>query len=352
MAAANKREKISWHGVGGDRMASQGLSPLIHCRDMAFIGFVDVIKNLRTILGNMARVKRDLIAQNVDALLLIDYPGFNLKMAKFAKSRGIKVIYYITPQLWAWHKSRVYQMRDFVDEIINIFPFEVDFYKSYGITSHYFGHPITEGLAPASSKNEFNERFSIGSQQAIGLLAGSRASEVKNNLPIFYNAFRLYKEENPAAIALVSVVGGLDKSLYTVPSDLKEHVRLVEDMPYDVMAYSELVLICSGTATLETACFETPMIVCYHTGWFTSLIVKWILKIKEICLVNIVNGSTVVPELLQKEFNPVRVFEEMNRVLLDADNMRKNLSVVREKLSHENVSEQVATFVLEKTIHA
>lgn len=348
MKEANKEANISWSGIGGDRMKIEGLNTLIHCSAMAFIGFVDVIKNIRAILSNMNKVKKDILLKKPDAIILVDYPGFNLKIAKFAKKNKIKVFYYITPQLWAWHKSRVYQMRDFVDEIINIFPFEVEFYKSYGIESNYFGHPLTEGLIAEIDQASFLDECNLQNKKVIGLLAGSRESEVRENLPKFIEAFDLYKQKNPEAIAVISKVSNLPSSLYTIPSTLKSSVIMVEDKPYSIMKYSEFVLICSGTATLETACFNTPMIVCYHTGWLTSQIVKRILKIEHISLVNIIYGSKIVPELLQDDFTVENLFEEMKTLEANKSIVKENLKKVENKLKHEDVSKNVAKFILSR----
>jgi lipid-A-disaccharide synthase len=346
MKALNKKAEINWLGVGGDKMIAEGLkNPIRHCREMAFIGFFEVLKNLPQILKNLKDVKAEIAFQKPDAVILIDYPGFNLKLAKFAKQQGLKVIYYITPQLWAWHKSRVYQMRDFVDHIINIFPFEVDFYNSYGIKSHYFGHPLTEGLSTNFTEIEFRKKHQLGDKMIIGILPGSRDSEVFKNLPIYFQALQQFSKEDDAFVAVVAKVNSVDETLYTTPKNLEDKVRMIDGEVYDIMAHSHFVLICSGTATLETACFKTPMIVTYQTSTLTYIIAKWLVKIEMISLVNIVRGKLIVPELIQHAVTSENIVHEIKLILGNRDLIVNELTHVYNSLKHEHVSDNVANFI-------
>ncbi|MEJ2594267.1 MAG: lipid-A-disaccharide synthase [bacterium] len=336
---------------GGDRMEAQGGTIIKHYRDLAFMGFVEVLINLRTILGNIKFCKQDIVDYQPDVVILVDYPGFNLRIARFAKNKGFKVIYYISPQVWAWKKSRVKTIRKYVDRMIVILPFEKDFYAEYGMDVDFVGHPLLDALESENieGKAEFLRKNNLTNDPIVALLPGSRKMEVEKMLKIMLQVvphFPVYQ----FAIAGVS----------TVPVELYE--RLVGSLPvkiligqsHDLLYHADAALVTSGTATLETALIGVPEVVCYKGNRISFEIAKRIVDVKYISLVNLVMDRQVVTELIQQSLNEKNLKLELDRIINDENNRSRMLSdygELRRKLGETGASKRAADIILSELSH-
>jgi len=270
----NELEFRAW---GGERLLAQGVELAKHIKETAFMGLLDVLKGLGAIKENLNYCKKDILKYKPDALILVDYPGFNLKIAKFAKLQGIKVFYYISPKVWAWNKSRVIKIKRYVDELLVIFPFEVDFYQKYGMKVIYVGNPLLDEIG----KGNFSFSYSTD-KPIIALLPGSRKQEIEGILPEMLTIVNYY----PNHQFVIAATNNFSKEYYQ--SFIKEkNVALVFDETYGLLSNATAALVTSGTATLETALFKVPQVVCYKTNWITYILAKNLIKIKYLSLVNI-----------------------------------------------------------------
>lgn len=293
---------------GGDKMQAAGGNLVKHYKDLAFMGFVEVIKNLRTILGNISFCKKDILEFQPDALVLIDYPGFNLRIAKWAKKQGIRVVYYISPQIWAWHRSRVYDIRRDVDKMLVILPFEQAFFKEYGMDVEYVGHPLLDAL-----KNEPPHQENDRQTPVVALLPGSRQQEVQRILPEMLAVTKDFPEYK-------FVVGGtssLTRKYYH--GFLKDYpnVELVTGATYALLGKSYAALVKSGTSTLETALLDVPQVVCYAGNPVSYQIAKRLIKVKYISLVNLIADRPLVRELIQHDLNRENLKSALQEILTD-----------------------------------
>ena len=316
---------------GGDKMQAVGGELVKHYREMAFMGFVNVILNIRTIKRNMEFCKKDLFSYKPDVLILIDYPGFNLRIAEFAKQNNIKVYYYISPKLWAWKEYRVKKVRAFVDEMFTIFPFETAFYKKHGIDVNYVGNPlfdsITEFEKTAKSAAEFKAKNNLDERPIIALLAGSRVQEIKGTLPVMKKAVEGRNDYQ----VLLAGVSSVDKDLYAGILQ-GSNIKVLYDSTYDLLNNAHTALVASGTAALETALFQVPQTVLYKIegGILLHYIMVAVLKIDWVSLPNIILGKMAVKELLQKDMTVKKVSEELNLLLGDENYRNRILSDYRE----------------------
>lgn len=338
------------YGIGGEKMQAEGMELIYNIRELAFMGFLEVLQHLPLIRSVERTLAVLLKVRRPDVVLLIDYPGFNLRFARAVKQAGIKVVYYISPQVWAWNRGRVKKMKSLVDRMLVVFPFEVEIYRSEGIAVDFVGHPLLEELTEPQGRREFCKRYGLDEGKPIlGLFPGSRRQEIERLFPVMIGAARLLH----ASIGVQTVVGVssiLDADF--MRSFLRDDfpVQLVQHATYDCMKNADTALVTSGTATLEAGCYRTPMIVVYKTSFLTYVIGRLLVRIKNIGLVNIVAGRTIVPEILQWSVTPQRLAAEAGRLLGDADarwRMSDELSVVRERLGHAGASERVANVILE-----
>ena len=318
-----KDSKAEFRAWGGDLMQKQGAELVKHYRHMAYMGFVEVAVNLRKVLGNIALCKKDLEAYRPDAVILVDYPGFNLRIAKFAHEKGFKVFYYISPQVWAWKRRRVKKIKKTVDKMLVILPFEEEFYKKYGVDVTYVGNPLLDELAKFGTCNRsiFLRRNSLGEKrEIIALLPGSRKQEVKRTLGVMLKVIPYFPEYQ----FVIAGVSSIETSLYKKLIGRKD-VFLVENQTYELLQNASAAVVTSGTATLETALLSVPEVVCYKANGFSYQIAKRLIKVKYISLVNLVMGEEVVKELIQSDFTTENVVEELNRLLHDGKRQRKLL---------------------------
>jgi lipid-A-disaccharide synthase len=301
---------------GGDKMEVAGATLVKHYKELAFMGFLEVIKNLRTILKNIKFCKADILQYQPTAIILIDYPGFNLRIAKWAKEQGITVIYYISPQVWAWKENRVKLIKDCVDKMLVILPFEKEFYKKWNYEVEYVGHPLVEvvdGFLEASSKyQEASSKYQV-SGNTIALLPGSRQQEILKKLPIMLEVAKHFPDHQ----FVVAKAPGLDEHFYNELLAPYKNVSSVVNKTYELLVQSKAALVTSGTATLETALFAVPEVICYKGSAFSYQIAKRLIKIKFIGLVNLIMDKEVVKELIQDELTVENLKRELSLLLTD-----------------------------------
>ena len=344
--------KIDIRFWGGDLMTEAvGHAPVKHIRELAFMGFLEVVKNLRTIFRNISDCKKDIEAFKPDALVLIDYPGFNIRMAEWAKNKGIKTIYYISPKIWAWKQSRVHKIKRIIDHMFVILPFEKEFYKRFDYPVEYVGNPLIDAILQYEeiklSRDTFIQKNNLKSEPIIAILPGSRKQEVRLKLPVMLQAVK-----NMTGYQIV-IAGApsLDPSFYSefIQSD---SVHIVHGKTYDLLSASEAAIVTSGTATLEAAILNIPQVVCYKTSGISYAIAKRLIKIKYISLVNLIMDKEVVRELIQHACNPDSIRYELSLLLKGGENREKMLaeySKMRKILGEGGASQKVAQSLL-KTI--
>lgn len=327
---------------GGDKMKNNGGTLVEHYRNMAFMGFVEVIKNIKTILRFINKCKVDIFKDNPDVLILIDYPGFNLRIAKWAKKKGIKVVYYITPQVWAWHKSRVHILGKYTDKLLVILPFESDFFKKHGYEAIYVGHPLLDSVADFKCDPGL-EQLKINGKKILALLPGSRKQEINKMLPVMLEATK-----NTDFTILVAGAPSIEDTLYTEiikNTGMQNKVHLIRNKTYDILSVADSALVSSGTATLETALFKVPQVVCYKGNAISYFIAKKLVDVQYISLVNLIVGKEVVKELIQNEFTAENIAKELknlevnrSRIIQDYDNLILQLGL---KGASERAAKQV-----------
>lgn len=305
--------EVSFRFWGGDKMSEIAGDPVKHIRDLAFMGFIEVLANIRTIFKNIKYCKEDILAFKPDVLVLIDYPGFNLRIAEWAKEQGIQVAYYISPQVWAWKENRVKKIKRSVDQMFVILPFEKDFYRKHEMEVEYVGHPLMDAILNyRSDKNDLNEIRSslrLNSERVIAVLPGSRKQEISVKLPIMLEAVRELKDFT----ILIAGAPSIDPGFYG--PFLNDQVQLIYGKTYDILSISEAAIVTSGTATLETALIGIPQVVCYKGSAISYHIAKRLVKIKFISLVNLILDKEAVVELIQSDCNPERIKEEIDLIL-------------------------------------
>lgn len=356
-AIRQKDTAAEFRGCGGDLMRSAGAELLLHYKEMAFMGFWEVFVNLKTVLGNIKRCKADIMAWNPDVLVLVDYPGFNLRIAQFAKKRGIKVVYYISPQIWAWKKGRIKQIKRDVDEMMVILPFEKGFYAKNGMDVHYVGHPLLDAvsrdLPERPEIRSFRKDNGLDDREIIALLPGSRRQEVNALLPQMLTLAKLFTQYQ----FVVSTVSWLPKELYDkhletlrATSLRGNNVRTVCGNTYALLANAKAAIVASGTATLETAMIGTPQVVCYAGSEISYLIAKHLISgIDYISLPNLIMDAPVVTELIQHDYNTERLEKELRLITEDAENVAAMKAQYRElytKLGNGSASMNAAEVVV------
>ncbi len=301
---------------GGDMMQAAGALLVKHYKELAFMGFTEVIKNLGTILRNLDYCKQDIVTYHPDAVIFIDYPGFNLRIARWAKQQHYKTIYYISPQVWAWKESRVKAIRKTVDKMIVILPFETAFYKKWQYPVNYVGHPLVEVIESIKKQIPATDHMpsrSDSSEKIIALLPGSRKQEILKKLPIMLELSTIYPEHH----FIIAQAPGQENSFYEGLLRDHKNVTAVKNDTYNLLAMSDAALVTSGTATLETALFGVPEVVCYKGSPVSYWIAKRLIKVKYICLVNLIMDKEVVKELIQDELTVENLQKELNLLLYD-----------------------------------
>ncbi len=327
---------------GGDRMEAVGGKLIKHYRDLAFMGFWEVVTNLRTILRNIDLCKGDITAYQPDALIFIDYPGFNMRIAKWAKQQGIPTHYYISPQIWAWKENRIKAIRRDVDAMYVILPFEKDFYEGkHQYPVHFVGHPLLDAIAARRevSMEVFKRENGLDERPIIALLPGSRKQEIAKMLSVMLSVVGSY---HPYQF----VIAGAPSLGYDFYRQFirEENVHFVSGKTYDLLSHAHAALVTSGTATLETALFRVPEVVCYRGNWISYQIAKRVISLKYISLVNLIMDAPVVTELIQGELNTRNLKVELDKLLDPAyrDKLQRDYQALRERLGNEGASRRTA----------
>jgi len=300
---------------GGDLMESAGATLVKNYKELSFMGFAEVLMHLRTILGNMRFCKEDIAAYKPDVIVMIDFPGFNLPIAKWAKPLDYKIAWYISPQVWAWKEKRVKDIKATVDKMLCILPFEKEYYKKFNYEVEYVGHPLVEVITKAKSEHAASKSLSNQKCNTIALLPGSRKQEILKKLPVMLEVAK----RMPAYQFVVAQAPGQEDSFYQPLLKDYPNVSSVKNGTYDLLGSATAALVTSGTATLETALFGVPEVVCYKANPISYQIAKRIINIKYISLVNLIMDKPVVKELIQHDMNPDRVYEELNKLLTDQE---------------------------------
>ncbi len=339
MAALRKEDpQADFRFFGGDLMSAVGGTRVKHYKELAYMGFVPVLLNLRTIFANMKRCKEDIAAWKPDVVILVDYPGFNLNIARFVREHTkIPVFYYISPKIWAWKEYRIRNIRRDVDELFSILPFEVEFYRKHKYPIHYVGNPTVDEVsawlaAHPRSDEDFRNDNTLEDKPVIALLAGSRKQEIKDNLPDMIRAASQFPEYQ----LVLGGAPGIDPDYYRKFID-GTSVHLIFDQTYRLLQHAEAALVTSGTATLETALFDVPQVVCYHTpiGKVIAFLRKILIRVKYISLVNLIAGREVVRELVADTMTVENMRAELQHLLRD-DSYRQ-----RQKEGYKEMSERL-----------
>lgn len=337
---------LKFTGIGGDRMSSEGMNLNSHIKQMAFLGFVEVVKHLPFIRKAQKELIDVIKREKINCVVLIDYPGFNLSIAKKLKPLGVKIIYYVSPQIWAWAKGRVKKVKQLVDKMLVVFPFEVDFYKKENVNVEYVGHPLVERINQYSflSKEEFYAKFNLDKEKEVLLvMPGSRKQEVKEIFPEIIKAANKIASEFRLQVVVARSKNVDEHFLRQLGGS--EKFTAIEDHNYELMKYSKFGIIKSGTSTLEAGYFALPMIVVYKTSLLTYLIGKQLVKLDRIGMVNIILNEMIVPELIQNKANSDSIYNEAVKILSDKnayEGMKLKLGSVKEKLGGEGASRKAA----------
>ena len=331
---------------GGDLMQNVGGTLVKHYRDLAFMGFAEVIMNLRTILGNISVCKKDILQFQPDTLIYIDYPGFNMRIAKWAKKFGILNQYYISPQIWAWKENRIKDIKRDMDKMYVILPFEKDFYeKKHNFSVEFVGHPLIDAISnrDKTSFEKFTSENKLSQKPIIALLPGSRKQEIEKMLSIMLSVVDKFSDYQFVIAGAPSQEYDFYKQFLTT-----ENVNFVSNKTYDLLSVSHAALVTSGTATLETALFKVPQIVCYKANRISYEIAKRIITLKFISLVNLIMDKEVVKELIQKELNTKNLETELNKII--SGNQRQEMlskyEILEQKLGGKGASEKTADLIL------
>jgi lipid-A-disaccharide synthase len=331
---------------GGDLMADAGAQLVKHYRDLAFMGFWEVVKNLPAILRNLAFCRQDILQWQPEALILIDYPGFNLRIARWAHHRGIRVFYYISPQLWAWHSSRVNSIKKSVDRMFVILPFEQDFYRQYQYEVDFVGHPLLDVVTDFHPSDDFHQRYALDQRPIIALLPGSRRQEISRMLPLMLSVVAPFGEYQ----CLIAGAPAIPATFYhdIIQASGSTGVSLIGNETYALLAHARAAIVTSGTATLETALFNVPQIVCYKGSSLSFWLARQLVQVPFISLVNLIAAKPVVRELIQHECTPETMTEGLQELLDEqhAKAVREQYRLLRDKLGQAGAARRTAALIV------
>jgi lipid-A-disaccharide synthase len=341
---------IEIFGMGGRKMQAESAEIIYDITNLAIVGFFEVLKHFSIFKKMFQKLAKLLDTRKPDAVILVDYPGFNLRFAKVAKEKNIPVIYYISPQVWAWGENRIHEIKKYVDKMIVIFGFEEAIYKEAGIKVSFVGHPFLDIVKPEWKKEETIQTAHLKHDSIkIALMPGSRKKEIEKHLPIMLQACEIIKNKIPNVEFLVSKIKELDPSLYNkILHKSKIKLHSLDNRPYAIMDIADLVIVSSGSATLEVAIMEKPMVIVYKTSFLTWLLARNLIKIPDIGLVNIVARQRIVPELVQFKLTPKNIAKESFDILANPKKnheIKENLRKVKSKLGYQGASSRVAHII-------
>ncbi|OGT31182.1 MAG: lipid-A-disaccharide synthase [Gammaproteobacteria bacterium RIFCSPHIGHO2_12_FULL_35_23] len=345
-----KNSGLEFFGIAGPQMRAQGVEAIVKTETIAIMGFIEVLMNFKTIYHTYQKVKQALLQHKPDLLILVDYPGFNLKVAKLAKQCGIKVLYYISPQIWAWRQGRIKKIKQCVDMMAVVFPFELKFYEAHQVPVRYVGLPLFDELDFNLTQSQARTKLNLLPEvTTITLLPGSRSAVVTTLLPVMMDAVKLLKHQFSTLQFVLPIASTLSKEIFAafIPAEL--NIKLIEGQSQLAIKASDAVISTSGTSTLETALFGVPLVVIYKMNALSFQIIKRLIKIKMIALCNIVAEKPIVKELIQHQLTAEAIAEEIKRILTDKvynSQLRTELAAVRFKLDKHGAAENVATLAL------
>lgn len=332
--------------VGGDLMSDQGGEPVLHYRKMAFMGIWEVVKHIGQVFSNFRVCKKAILDFQPDAVILIDYPGFNLRMARFAKKKGFRVIYYISPKLWAWNRKRVKKIKRYVDHMLVILPFEVGFYRQFGYHVDYVGNPLLDAIEQKRPSlpglNSFITKNNLDSRPIIAVLAGSRRHEIASSLPVMLKM----QEHFPGYQFVVAGAPSVEKEYYDNYLS-GSGFRFVSGQTYELLANSYAAIVNSGTAALEAAIFQVPQVVCYRVAPVSAFLIRMVIRVPFVSLVNLIMNEKVVTELLQDDFNEEKLKEQLS-ILTGEEGRKETIRKYRElmdMLGEEGASRRAAELI-------
>ncbi|KAF2519963.1 lipid-A-disaccharide synthase [Flavobacterium salilacus subsp. salilacus] len=331
---------------GGDLMQQTGGTLVKHYRDLAFMGFTEVLQNLKTILNNIKTCKEDITAFKPDVIVFIDYPGFNMRIAQWARKEGYKTHYYISPQIWAWKENRIKAIKRDIDQMYIILPFEKDFYEvKHQYPVEFVGHPLIDAIQnrPVTDKEAFRKENNLDHKPVIALLPGSRKQEIAKMLSVMLSVV----DDFPDYQFVIAGAPSQEFSFYKQFLN-KKSVHFVSNKTYDLLSIAHAALVTSGTATLETALFKVPEVVCYKGSWISYQIARRIITLKYISLVNLIMDKEVVKELIQGDFNKKNIKKELQKILSPAhrEKLLEEYNVLEEKLGGAGASESTARYII------
>ena len=340
-------DSLEFIGAGGKKMKQAGLKGITEMDALAVVGFKEILGKIGDLRKTFNILSEIMKREKPDCFIPIDYPGFNLRMAKIAKEEGIPVFYYISPQVWAWGRARIKNIKKYVDKMFVILPFEEKFYSQYGVKADFVGHPLLDIVKPSLEKEDTFSYFNFNPKETlIGVLPGSRWEEIKLSMPVMADACRKISKQIPNAQFGILVSENIDvRRIESLLAKENQQFRLIKDKSYDFMNICDLLLVNSGTASLEISILGKPMVIIYKLSLLSWLVGKMLIRIPHFGLVNIVKGEKIVPEFLQFEATPSRIAKEALNILADENRiktMQKGFSEVKTKLGKEGASERTA----------
>ncbi len=333
-------------GWGGDMMEQAGMQLVKHYQELAFMGFAETAANFFKILGFLKTCKADIKQFQPDVVILVDYAGFNLRIAKYAKAKGLKVFYYISPKIWAWNQGRVHTIKKLVDRMFVVMPFEEEFYGRFDYKVDYIGNPVSDSVTDHVVNPNFRTQNRLyNNKPIIAILPGSRKQEIENMLHVMLSVLPSFRDYQ-FVVAGVSV---FSKEYYE-RYNRDPNIKIVYDQTYDLLSYASAALVTSGTATLETALFDVPQMVCYKTSAISYSIAKRLIKVPYISLVNLIADKPVVTELIQDDFAPKRIVAELKKLLFDKyfiKEQKEGYALVRQKIGEHRTAERAAELMVD-----
>jgi lipid-A-disaccharide synthase len=337
---------LQFRGMGGSYSKEVGVELALDYQDVALMGFIEVVFGFRKVLKYLNWIKKDLEAYRPDALILVDFGGFNMKIASYAKGLGIPVHYYIPPKVWAWNQKRAFSLKKYTDQVYSILPFEPAFFEKFGMEVQYVGNPLLDEIKKFKAHDFFYQKNELSYRPIIALLPGSRTQEVKGMLAKMIALV----PDFPQAQFVVAGVDSLPAAVYELA--LAQGIQVIYNQTYDLLSHASAAVVTSGTATLETALFKVPQVVVYSTSWVSYQIGKRLIRVPYISLPNLIADRRVVRELIQDDFSLLNLREELNSLLSDAgyrQEMQAGYDLIRERIGEQQASVQVAHLILEAT---
>ncbi|MCH7402759.1 lipid-A-disaccharide synthase [Belliella kenyensis] len=341
-------KKIDSHadfrGMGGDYSGEVGQHLHVHYKEIALMGFLEVLLGFRKVLKYLSVIKKDILLYKPDVIILVDYGGFNMKIAKFAKLHQIPVHYYIPPKVWAWNQKRALKIKAYVDQVYCILPFEIPFFEKYGVTAHYVGNPLLDELRAFKPHDFFHQKNELSYQPIIALLPGSRSQELNNMMRVMIELVNDF----PNAQFIIAGVRNLNADLYQPAIDAG--IKVIFDQTYDLLHHANAAVVTSGTATLETALFRVPQVVVYKTSGLSYAIAKNLIRVPYISLVNLIADKEVVKELIQGDFDKSNLSQELNKILTDTvyrGEMLQGYDEIKSRIGDKMASEETARLIFD-----